>query len=472
MRRMVLLASVALLATSMLSGCGSSSPATQVAGARSVSLAIRDNPPAGVSILSFEIQVTGAKLQPSDTSQSAVSLLTSPVDIELSQLETEKALLNTLNAPDGGYSSISLSFGSPDMTILNSTGQTLTLGGKSCSSGSICEFTPSISVPSLSIASSPFPITVSQANPIGLLVDFDVNSSVQNNLSITPSVTVAAVAGQHVNNESDTQMEDIEGVTGKVQSVGTSSFSLVDSTSGQTFNVTVNSNTRYQDFTEIGCSANNFSCVQAGQILEVEHLLVMDNGTLVASEVQLDDAVNENQLDGIVVAVDALHNTFQMVVQDEEPNVAGVQIGNATTVSVDSATQFSIDGGDFGSSLQAGLTFASANDLLVGQEVEVRALSVSSGPAVATNHIKLHTSQFTGTVASVNSPDFTVNNLPPLFTSNGINLVQVQTSSDTEFEGVSGASSLNAGDNLALRGLLFKALGGNPVLVAKKVRKP
>jgi hypothetical protein len=75
-------------------------------------------------------------------------------------------------------------------------------------------------------------------------------------------------------------------------------------------------------------------------------------------------------------------------------------------------------------------------------------------------------------VASVNNaPNFAVNNLLALFTSNGINQVQVVVSSRTEFEGISGGSSLTVGNNVVLRGLLFKT-AGDPILVAKKVRKP
>jgi len=44
-------------------------------------------------------------------------------------------------------------------------------------------------------------------------------------------------------------------------------------------------------------------------------------------------------------------------------------------------------------------------------------------------------------------------------------------SSGTEFEGISGGSSLTSGNNVVLRGLLFKT-AGDPILVAKKVRKP
>ncbi len=199
----------------------------------------------------------------------------------------------------------------------------------------------------------------------------------------------------------------------------------------------------------------------------------MDNGTLVASEVQLDDAVNEEQLEGTIVAVNAANNQFQMVIEDEEPTVGGVNVGNSVTISINIGTQFAIDADDLSNAIPSGVSFASVLDLLVGQEVKVRALVVSSaatGTTVSTDRVKLHTSQFTGTVVSISDPNFVVNNLPSLFTANGTSQIQVQTSSGTEFEGVSGVSALATGNNLVLRGLLFKT-AGDPILVAKKVRK-
>ena len=269
-------------------------------------------------------------------------------------------------------------------------------------------------------------------------------------------------------------MEDIEDVKGVVKSLSATSFTLQDSTSGQTLTVNVDNNTKFEDFNQAGCAANNFSCVQPGQIVEVDHLLVMDNGTLLASEVQLDDAANEEQLEGTIVSLNTANNQFQMVIEDEEPLVPGVKLGNSVTISINAGAQFAIDSHELSAAIPTGVSFASVNDLLVGQEVKVRALTVSSsttGTTVTTDRVKLHTSQFPGTVASVNAPNFTVNKLPMQFTSNGINQVQVQTSSATEFEGVSGVSALATGNNLALRGLLFKTQG-DPILVAKKVRKP
>ncbi len=470
MRKLAFLASAVLSVAGLTVGCGGGSQTTQPPLApRSVSLSIRDNPPAGVSVLSFEINVTGASLQPSDASKPAVPLVTSPIEVELTQLETEKALLNAVSAPEDSYSSITLTFANPELTILNQSGQPITMGTQTCLTGQVCEFKPSLNQSSVAISSTPFPVTISASAPIGLVVDFDLNSSIQNNLSVTPTVTLAAVAAQPSNGE----IEDIEGLNGPVQSVSSTGFTLQDSTSGQTFTINVDNNTQFQDFIEVGCAANNFSCMQVGQIVEVEHLLVMVNGTLLASEIQLDDAVNEEQLEGTIVAVNAGNNQFQMVVEDEEPVVPGVNVGNLVMISINTPAQFAVDSDDLSGAIPSGVSFASVNDLLVGQEVKVRALIVSSpitGTTATTDRVKLHMSQFPGTVASLNAPNFAVNNLPALFTSNGINQVQIVVSSGTEFEGVSGGSSLTVGNNVVLRGLLFKT-AGDPILVAKKVRK-
>jgi len=433
-----------------------------------VSLLIRDNPPTGVSVLSFEIAVIGASLQPSGASQPAVSLVNSPIEVELTRLETEKAFLNAVNAPAGMYSSISLTFANPELTILNQSGQPITMGTQTCPSGQVCEFKPSLNQSSVTVSSAPFPVTISASAPIGLVMDFDLNSSIQNNLSVTPTVTLAAVPAQP-----NGEIEDIEGLVGSVESVASTSFVLKDSTSGQTFTINVDSNTKFEDFNQIGCAANNLSCVQAGQIVEVEHLLVMDNGTLLASEVELEEAANEEQLEGIIVAVNTANNQFQMVVEDEEPAIPGVSVGNAVTISINQGANFSIDFDGLSNSLPAGASFASVSDLLVGQEVKVRARIVSSsvtGTTLTTDRVRLHMSQFTGSVASVRAPNFTVNNLPTRFTSAGITQVQVQTSSATEFEGVAGVSALNVNDRVSLGGLLFKT-AGDPILAAEKVRK-
>jgi hypothetical protein len=129
----VLLVSFAVL----LVGCGGgmSSPNQPLAPNPNMvqgSLTIHDNPPMGVTVLSFDIDVTGAELQPSDASKQPVSMLSAPEDIELEHLQTESALLASKSVPTGTYSSLMVSFANPRMIIQNQAGGTLTLGTQSC----------------------------------------------------------------------------------------------------------------------------------------------------------------------------------------------------------------------------------------------------------------------------------------------------------------------------------------------------
>jgi hypothetical protein len=101
---------------------------------------------------------------------------------------------------------------------------------------------------------------------------------------------------------------------------------------------------------------------------------------------------------------------------------------------------------------------------------------MTGGPApaaitITTDRVRLRMTRFTATVSGAPAGSFfNVGGLPGLFTAAGISQIQVQTSSQTKFENVSGVSGLANGATVSLRGLLFKSTP-NPVLIANKVRK-
>ena len=149
----------------LLVGCGAgmSSPNQPVTpNMVQASLTIHDNPPMGVTVLSFDIDVTGAELQPStsNSSQQPVSLISEPEDIELEHLQTQSALLASKSVPTGTYSSLMVSFANPHMTIQNQTNGSLMLGGQNCMMQQICEFNPKLNQSSVTL---PFAITLTAA---------------------------------------------------------------------------------------------------------------------------------------------------------------------------------------------------------------------------------------------------------------------------------------------------------------------
>ena len=82
-----------------------------------VVLTIQDQPPTGITVVSLTVQITGVTLQGSTGTQSSVSLLSSPVTVNLSNLQTMDELLANTSAPAGTYDSIMVTFANASMTI-------------------------------------------------------------------------------------------------------------------------------------------------------------------------------------------------------------------------------------------------------------------------------------------------------------------------------------------------------------------
>ena len=223
MRKVISCLGPLLLVTIALAGCGGGMSSTQTplgASMSQVSLTIHDNPPMGVTVLSFEIEVTGAALQPSDSSSQPVSMLSEPEDIELEHLQTESALLASRNVPTGAYSGLMVSFANPRMTIQNQTGTTLTLGTKTCSDQQVCEFDPKLNQSSVTVEAptTPFPITLTMNSPVVLKLDFNLDTSIQqSDLSITPTVSLVQLPPPN-SSGGDQGDEDME-LIGQVASI-------------------------------------------------------------------------------------------------------------------------------------------------------------------------------------------------------------------------------------------------------------
>src|SRR6266705_5734279 len=177
-------------------GCGggaSSSQAPTATKMTQATLTMHDNPPRGVTVLSFEIEVTGAALQPSDSSSQPVSMLSEPEDIELEHLQTESALLASRSVPTGTYSGLLVTFANPRMTIQNQTGAPITLGTQTCSDQQVCKFNAKLNQSSVTVQAPtpPFPITLTMNSPVVLKMDFNINTSIQqSDLSITPTISL------------------------------------------------------------------------------------------------------------------------------------------------------------------------------------------------------------------------------------------------------------------------------------------
>lgn len=473
MRRNSTLFSLNLLFTLLLAGCGGSysapspgpGPGSQTA---QVSVSVTDAPPAGVTIFSFEVTVSGATLNPGN-----VDLLAgrSPVRLDIKQLETRNAFLSTANITAGNYTSLNLTFSNPELTFRNDSGATLA----GCASGSVCQIKPSGAL--TSTLSGLFYSTM--GTQTGVLVDLNLADLLTPSLGVDFSNASAVTATQQIKG-SEGQLEDIDDLNGIVASPSASQFTLQTAELGA-IPVAIDSNTKFDGFDS--CAAANATCVQSGQSVEVDLMLLAD-GSLLAKRVELQDDMQtaaDDELDGIISKIDGPAQ-FEMVVVDELRSVTNVSVGDPITVMLTTTgggTSFRVDAN--GSTVPALLQqdFENQTDtsqLLPGQTVQVRKRGLSGGPApvaitVTTDRIRLRATSLTAIPSGAPSgANFSIGSLSGLFTANGVSLIQVQTSSDTSFDNANGVSGLTQGTTVSVRGLLFNSLP-NPVILAGRIRK-
>lgn len=167
-----------------------------------------------------------------------------------------------------------------------------------------------------------------------------------------------------------------------------------------------------------------------------------------------------------------------LVFMDDEGHQFGqVSPGFSLTIQPDASATFSIDSD--GVTLPSGLSFASVQDVSVGQMVRLHpTLPVTIGPGgqvtVGADAVTLETSEITGTVGAVNAlatpVNFTLGGLPSLFTNAKITQLEVEPVMGTDFENVSGLSALNPSDSVSVAGLLFNTSSG-PVVIAERVER-
>jgi hypothetical protein len=459
-----------------MSGCGSQSSVTRdlttTPADVPVSLTVTDTPPAGVTVLFFQLSITGASLSP-----GSVSLLssTNTIPVNVSQLQTDSTFLVSANVPAGAYTSLLLTFSNPQITIYNGSGATIGSGANACANNTVCQLTPSPSPLTLTFSTAPFPVTLAANSPLALQLDIHLNTIIQPDLTLNLAAPNGVTISQLPTPPSGAPISALGHLTGTIQSVNSATCALSPSCpssfddftlqtgDGRTFTIDVNSSTTYSNFPSSACSAEGFSCLAAQQIVKVG-LNLQTNGTLLASEVDYVQAAGQTVVEGnIIRLVNSGGNTLMdMILQQGPPTPTPNELpfGQRVTVTVPpTGVAYAVDSGSF--TIPSGMSFASATSLFVGQEVSVVVVPGSettasgsgsssnpwTGPAATTfttNSITLEPSQITSSVAAIDASNLSFSIIMPLISyvpPSGATLptpvarigIQVQTTSQTTF---------------------------------------
>ena len=461
-----------------LAGCGGSnqfSSQTQSGGNSSVVLTMTDTPPSNVTILSAEATLTGVTLAPGN-----VSLFSGSTTVELTRLQTDIAYLTTAaNIPAGAYTSVSVTFANPSLTIENDT--TAAIG--TCPVGSICTITPTTTT-NLSTVVPLTGFTLQPTVAAGLIIDVDLDHLLSATLgadfsagttvtqfipgTTAPSLTMAPPVGA-------------EDVVGQVSNVSSSSDTFTLANAEASYTLKVNTSSTFFQFPGGTCATPSFSCLQNGQIVSVD-IGIASDGSIYARNIVFEDANSSDaEIEGIVTSTNAASQQFNVVVHTVSAMGTGLTVGQVITVQYATSplTPFAIDFLHI-DNLQEGTTsfssfFTGPADLVPGQEVSVRRGTASTNSLIAADRVELRSTRITSTVQSVGEPIIHLTNLPSLFFGHGgVTQIQAQTSVTPATIYYEIGDSINAstnitGDLVSVRGPLFNTGGTNRTLLATKV---
>lgn len=467
MRRLGALGATVALVSLAIAGCGKNSG--NVVGGNNkaqFSFTIHDASPIGTTVLSLQVNVKSAILQPGNVSVMLAET------VELVQLQSDATILSSLQIPAGTYTSLTMDFENPVLTFINNTGGPFTPNNNpTCAVNAICQITPVfVGGNTFTFSTAPFPLTIAANTEVGLELDVDLQNLVRGDLSLNLTTSSALGLTQLPTVMTTAEIRRLKHQLGTVNTISVNAFTFTTFTGIQT-GVTVDGNTKF-DF-GAACPADAFGCVKAGQVLELD-ISLEGNGTLLAKEVDFEADVNVEEISGLVVALGAGSppTSFQMLVRQQSPAVAINATGQVETITIGAATTFAVDNHRF--VLPAGLTFTKAADLLVGQEVLADVTIIPApGLVITTSSIALRRSQVTALVATPPAPGgatFVLNPLPSLFQTaapTNILSLDVDTTAQTTFENLTPdtIAGVFTGNNISVGGWLFNTGGANTATI-------
>src|ERR1700688_4030749 len=137
-----------------------------------------------ISVLSATVDITGITLNPTTGSAGAMTLSPTVYPVDLTRLQTDTAFLGTLSLPAATYTSATVTFSAPTLTIDNQSGATL---NGTCLTGTICKIV--LTAGSSQVISVPFPLTLNAGQTTGISLNLNLNDAVT-----VPSGTLALIS--------------------------------------------------------------------------------------------------------------------------------------------------------------------------------------------------------------------------------------------------------------------------------------
>jgi len=417
-----------------------------------------------ISVLSATVGITGITLNP--TTGNAVAMTLSPTiyPADLTRLQTDTAFLGLLSLPAGTYSSATVTFSAPTLTIDNQSGATL---NGTCLTGTICKIV--LTAGSSQVISVPFPLTLTAGQTTGISLNLNLNDAVtvtSGTLALdfgaADVVTAAALPRIGAPTGALDLIEDFVGlVTAK-----TSSSITVTGSNGIALQFGLPASPVIEDPQGL-CTALNATCLVVNQTVVSVDATVNKSGALSLISADLLDASPTDEVEGTLINT-GTPGQFNLVVANKvvasgNSTLATANPGDVFLVTLSNPT-FIVDLDEFFNNASlppSNVTtlFASEAALVNGQDVMVHVTAAtgtaaSGDQAITADRVLLRFTRTTGTVQSVSGQSFTLSNLPPFMSF--VTNPQVQTiTGATNFDGVTDVNSVTVGQTVSIRALLL-----------------
>ncbi len=409
------------------------------------------------NVLSFELTISSVTMSTATGSPVTVLSSAEAVPLEWRHLGLAPTVIQTANIAAGTYTTMNVTVVSPRMTVFDPL------------TGSFPAVTPAACAGASFNVTIPINLAIASGTLTGARLDLNLRDSVEfdavNNFCLRPLFAVVPtsfVVGQLPG--------DFDGVLGTVSNLSTSGgrFDFTVLTSNQLVTVTTDTNTNFEGSAGLGNLAN-------GERLLVDAQLQSNGNFLAQDVIRETTSTSAQQLRGLVLArTPSLGGgdltSLNLLVMDAIPTPPATQEpGEIVTVAVDAMTTFRISAEDLPTGVFPNLDF-DRQTLRIGQFVHVVQRSGATG--FTADSVTLEEISLTGTVGGsvgFNSFDFVPDG--DFFPLNGLGLITVSTTVETEFENMpAGLGSLQPNISIVgVRGVLVFQ-GGNGVLVIKRVR--
>jgi len=407
------------------------------------------------SVTSFAVQVQA--INAIDTSGKSVALLSGSPTVDFARFNGLQTLLDMNDVPVGTYTSVAITLGPATIGYLNTpSGSAPTIQTQAA--------TLTTSTVSITLAA---PLIVSQIEPVGLHVDFDLRKSIQLDSKgqitgqVTPTFTVNVVG----KGDSGAYIDEFDAA---VVSVNTAAQTFViQGPHGRQFTVNVNGNTQWDN-------NDSLSALTTSSIVQVSGTLDKADATVDADEVAI---LSQNGFfaDGQVTYVQPASGaatSFDLYVRGLLPTTTGLSLGQIAQINLTGQENFFIY------RMHNPLTqfLFNSSGLLAGQALAIGgpASGATNPQAVSVKRVVLRHWGFNGTVVagSLNPANSTfqmqINGFAGLLIPQTVTVYLANNS--TYRNGLTGMSGVPASVNVRVVGLLLKdPVSGQTVLLARYV---